>query len=170
MPLIRIRRLGDHFISCGVFFAPPPGTRPDLCPKLVPGQVMEVPDDHQLLVDEKADALVEVVRRPAKDEFLRPIVFDTPEAAWMADPSHSGMHADQIREGLALMEAAKASAIQSHTERLAARQAIMADYEPEDAPLDDGYVPNPSNRLLASDVADAQPLPGARRSRRQASE
>src|SRR5258705_1914184 len=103
MPLVRIRRMGDQWISCGVFFPRPPGVHRTLCPKLVHGQVMEVPDDHEIL---NYEHLIEVVAKPAKDEFLRPLVFDTPENALMADPSVSGVGIEAIQQHVAMVAGA----------------------------------------------------------------
>lgn len=148
----RIRRMGKNWATCGVPVSPPIELRRDpsmtqLCPKLVPGQVIEVPEDHNLLNQE----CVEIVRGLERDEFMRPWVFPTAEAAIMADPSKSMLTADAIASGLALAEGATMKGKKALVEREAAqRTARVTPDELDDVDdLDDGegYTPNPRNRV-----------------------
>lgn len=169
----RIRRMGGQWASCGVPVSPPdhlhgnPSAK-HLCPKLVPGQVIEVPDDHNLL----NQACVEIVRGLEKDEFLRPWVFPSAEAALLADPSKSHLGADQIASGLALAEGAQRKGRQLAEERQALieanderplRLATAADFAetaarhprasgPVDVYGDDDYVPTTQNRVSRVDA------------------
>lgn len=170
----RIRRMGKNWATCGVPVSPPIELRRDpsmtqLCPKLVPGQVIEVPEDHNLLNQE----CVEIVRGLERDEFMRPWVFPTAEAAIMADPSKSMLTADAIASGLALAEGATMKGKKAVAEREAAQRTarVMPDedaaskrkhreatyggergevMDPVDENgelIDDDYMPNPRNRV-----------------------
>lgn len=148
---VRIKRMGKYWASCGVPVSPPADRKGDpmmkrLCPKLVPGQVIEVPEDHNLLNQE----CVEIVRGLERDEFMRPWVFPTAEAAIMADPSKSMLTADAIASGLALAEGATMKGKKALVEREAAQRTarVMPDEDVADD-LDDseGYTPNPRNRV-----------------------
>jgi hypothetical protein len=158
MPLIRIRRMGGHFLTCGMNIGTPPGVDhvsvSGRCPQIVPGQLVEVPDDHWTL----DSPLLEIVRRPQADEFVRPWVFDSAESAVKANPSTSNLTVDQIREMLDMVDGAG----QGGRERAArATQTPMADAQSYD---DDGYVPNPGNRVSRAEADelrgdDEQPAP-----------
>lgn len=106
--LVRIRRMGDQWATCGIGLLPPSNMMGDpsmkrRCAKLVPGQVVRLPDDHPTLQNTK---LVEIVTGLDDDEFMRPWVFSSAEAAKAADPSLSGMSAEHIAAGLAHTEGA----------------------------------------------------------------
>lgn len=146
----RIRRMGKNWASCGVPVSPPIEMRRDpsmtqLCPKLVPGQVIEVPEDHNLLNQE----CVEIVRGLERDEFMRPWVFPTAEAAIMADPSKSMLTADAIASGLALAEGATMKGKKALVEREAAQRTAreMPDEDVGYNDASDDYMPNPRNRV-----------------------
>lgn len=153
----RIRRMGKNWASCGVPVSPPLELRRDpsmtqLCPKLVPGQVIEVPEDHNLLNQE----CVEIVRGLERDEFMRPWVFPTAEAAIMADPSKSMLTADAIASGLALAEGATMKGKKALVEREAAqrlpRSPLLSSDVDEEHSDDDDYQPNPRNRVSRSEA------------------
>ncbi|MFA5996170.1 MAG: hypothetical protein WC790_00385 [Candidatus Paceibacterota bacterium] len=96
--------MGKQWATCGIGIRPPEHLIGDprikkLCPKLVPGQVVELPSDHNLLNNSE---LVETVSKLQHDEFMRPWVFDSVEAAARANPSLSGLSAEAIAQGLAL--------------------------------------------------------------------
>lgn len=181
MVLARIKRFGNQWASCGVPVRPPEDmvgrqSTKRLCPKLVPGQVIKIPEDHNLLNQE----CVEIVRKVAHDEFIRPWVFANAEQATMANPTKSRLGATQIamglnmaigaaenrRKALADREAAQEELERAERnleaqQRRAARTAIPEDDDVLDGPgddvdqedEDDGYVPNPRNRLT-KDEAD----------------
>lgn len=133
MVLARIRRMGKQWASCGIPVRPPEHllSNPTIkrrCPKLVPGQVIEVPRDHNLL---NQDA-VEIVRKVERDEFKRPWVFSSAEAAAMADPTRSRMGADQIAAGLALAEGAQRKGLKALEEREANKARADLDEEQRD--------------------------------------
>lgn len=167
MPLVRIRRMGDQWSSCGVFFTLPAGVKYPICPKLVPGQVMEVPEGHELL---ECD-LIETVRKPAKDEFIRPMVFRTVEDAVMADPSKSKLGIEAIRQGIALIS----SAVETAQARRAKTLAVLEDEQDEDEDEDTaeltaaaGRASNTALRSIydhATPVEDDAPEPPAARGR-----
>lgn len=111
--MVRIKRFGNQFATCGIGLRPPEHLISDsrmkrLCPKLVPGQVVTLPATHPLVT--KRSKHVEIVHEIERDEILRPWVFTSPEAAVMANPSKSRLTADQIADGLALTEGALANA------------------------------------------------------------
>jgi hypothetical protein len=117
--MVRIRRMGEQWATCGIGIRPPESeTRnPSMkgrCAKLVPGQVVELPRGHSILRNSK---LVEIVDEPAEDEFLRPWVFSSIEAAHQADPSLSHMSAENIASALALTEGAAHKQRQALVER-----------------------------------------------------
>jgi len=127
--LLRIKRFGKEWATCGIGITPPPGQAHDprmkrLCPKLVPGQVIELPADHPLV--KKRCRLVEEVDGPEKDEFIRPWVFHSAEEAAMANPSKSRLGPEQILGGLTLREGAVKNA-PIHREK--ARKAAAEEYE-----------------------------------------
>ena len=102
---LRIKRFGKEWATCGIGVIPPAGQAHDprmkkLCPKLVPGQVIELPVTHPLV--KKRNRLVEEVDGPEKDEFLRPWVFHSAEEAAMANPSKSRLGPAQILDGLTM--------------------------------------------------------------------
>lgn len=115
----RIKRMGDMFAACGVGVRPPedmvgtPGIK-KLCPKLVPGQVIEVPANHNLL----RQKCVEIVRDVERDEILRPWVFKSAADALMANPSKSRLGAEAIQASLALSQ----GAVDHQARKLAARE------------------------------------------------
>lgn len=148
--LVRIKRdrAGHFFDSCGVPVRPPeqlvrkPGIK-KLCPKLVPGQVLRVPVDHNILNQD----CIEVVRGELyEDEFERPWVFDNPADAVLANPSKSNRSVEEILAGLAFGEGAK----ESQKRKLEAR---MADAEDEDDE-DDDYQGNPQNRMTRGEAEE----------------
>lgn len=119
----RIKRMGKQWAACGVPVYPPPhlqgkASAKRLCPKLVPGQVIEVPANHNLLNQD----CVEIVRRVERDEFLRPWAFTSAEDALMANPSKSRLGADQIAAGLNLAAGARDKGRKALAEREAARE------------------------------------------------
>jgi hypothetical protein len=122
MVMVRIKRMGKQWATCGVPVSPPPELKgkPNakaLCPKLVPGQVIEVPITHNLLNQD----CVEQVRRVEPDEFRRPWAFNSAEEAKMANPTKSKLGADQITMGLSLAEGAQRKGRKALAEREAAR-------------------------------------------------
>jgi hypothetical protein len=126
MVRIRIKRFGKNWATCGVGVRPPEHLVGDprmkrLCPKLVPGQVIELPADHSLLTQRK---LIERVDGPEHDEFMRPWVFKTAADAGMANPSKSRLGVDQIMTGLALAD----GAINNQGRKLEERKALQDDY------------------------------------------
>ena len=131
MPLARIKRFGNQFASCGVPVRPPEhlvgrsGIK-RLCPKLVPGQVIDLPEDHTLFNQEA----IEIVRRVAPDEILRPWVFSSADAAVMANPSKRRLSHDQIMGGLAMADGALQNA-DRHREAMRKRKAKEAAMEDE---------------------------------------
>ncbi len=167
MPKYRIKRFGNQFASCGVPLRPPPElighpSAKRLCPKLVPGQVVDLPEGHRIEDNE----LCERVRRVERDEILRPWVFATAEDAKMANPSRSLLSVDAIEAGLALAEGAIEKRARDYQEREARRaehavqstRARVAEVGDGDEPLDDDddYVPNPANRETADIYEDAR--------------
>lgn len=146
MVLVRIKRLGKHFASCGVGVRPPedmigtPGIK-RRCPKLVPGVLIRLPISHNLL----NQPTVEIVRRAEPDEIIRPWVFDSAEAAVLANPHKTHLTHDQIESGLMMKEGAelsgrdklaarvearkKAENPQTLGERIAARRRELAEWE-----------------------------------------
>lgn len=144
--LARIKRFGNQFASCGVPLRPSNGLRvaKALCPKLVPGQVVELPEDSNTLMQD----CIEVVRKVQSDEILRPVVFRTPEEAVMADPSRSGMRVDDIRAALQFAEGAKLN-------RRKFRQGEDADLPDELS--DDENARRSQNRMLREEKEAATP-------------
>lgn len=154
MVRVRIKRMGKQWAACGVPVYPPPHLqgKPSakrLCPKLVPGQVIEVPDDHNLINQD----CVEVVRRIEKDEFLRPWAFKSAEEALMANPSKSRLGADQIANGLNLAAGARdkgrkaleeREAAREEAERLEREERVVGKRRPAD--VDDFYDTNAQQR------------------------
>ncbi len=122
---IRIRRMGDHWATCGIGVQPPDHmsdhpARIQLCPPLVPGQVIDLPANHPLV---RQTRHIERVAEPEEDEFVRPWVFNSAEAALLANPSLSGLRADQIESGLALTQ----GAIDHQAKKLQKRQEAIED-------------------------------------------
>ncbi len=182
MVMARIKRMGKQWASCGVPVRPPEDRIHEanikrLCPKLVPGQVIKVPSDHNLLNQD----CVEIVRRVENDEFMRPWVFKSADEATLANPTKSRLGAAQIAMGLNMAAGAQDKGRKALEARLeaqdAAEDADDDDFyeaprtrrarEPENArsraprgpvqPVedeDDGYVPNAQNRLTASEHED----------------
>lgn len=135
--LLRIKRFDKQWATCGVGIVPPPGMAHDprmkrLCPKLVPGQVIELPVTHPLV--KKRSKLVEQVDGPEKDEYVRPWVFHSAEEAALGNPSKSRLGPQQILDGLTLRDGAIENA-PKHREK-ARKEA--AGKEQFDRP-DDGY-------------------------------
>jgi hypothetical protein len=133
MVRIRIKRFGKNWATCGVGVRPPENLVGDprmkrLCPKLVPGQVIELPADHSLLTQRK---LIERVDGPEHDEFMRPWVFKTAADAGMANPSKSRLGVDQIMTGLALADGAINHQERKKAARDAAKEAEDYDDEPQ---------------------------------------
>jgi hypothetical protein len=133
MVRIRIKRFGKNWATCGVGVRPPENLVGDprmkrLCPKLVPGQVIELPADHSLLTQRK---LIERVDGPEHDEFMRPWVFKTAADAGMANPSKSRLGVDQIMTGLALADGAINNQGRKKAARDAAKEAEDYDDEPQ---------------------------------------
>lgn len=161
MVLARIRRFGKQWASCGVPVSPPDYLKGDpkakrLCPKLVPGQVIEVPDDHNLL----NQACVEIVRGLEADEFERPWTFRNSEEALLANPSKSRLGADQIAAGLTLAEGAQIKGRKAAEERQARQREEEPPVrtprrlpDPEEPEDEDDYQPTSQNRL-SRDEAD----------------
>jgi hypothetical protein len=136
--LIRIKRYGSSgWATCGIGVRPPAKLVGDprmkrLCPKLVPGQVIELPTDHPLTKQRK---LIEIVDAPEADEFIRPWVFKSDADAVMANPSKSRLGPDQILNGLAMSSGAQEKQLQKLEERQAAQeQAGYYDEEDEEEP------------------------------------
>lgn len=129
MVLVRIKRMGKQWASCGVPVSPPENRKGDanikrLCPKLVPGQVIELPSDHNLLQQD----CVEIVRRIERDEFLRPWVFKSADEAAMANPTKSRLGADQIAMGLNMARGAtKKKASELEAREIAREEAAEDD-------------------------------------------
>ncbi len=170
MPLVRIKRMGNQFLSCGIMLRPPAKLidKPNikrLCPKLVPGQVVELPEDHNALNQD----CIEIVRKVQDDEILRPWVFDNPEDALMANPSKSRLSHDDIVSGLAMAEGAVANA-DEHREKARAKKLKKAERETEFDEDEDGEPdidPNENlkrsgNRQRAEVYEDAKPVARSR--------
>jgi len=142
--LLRIKRFDKAWATCGIGIVPPPGMAHDprmkrLCPKLVPGQVIELPVNHPLV--KKRCKLVEEVDGPEKDEFIRPWVFHSAEEAAMANPSKSRLGPQQILDGLTLREGAVKNA-PIHREK--ARKAAKEQFDrPDDGYGDPDDLPEP---------------------------
>lgn len=132
--LVRIRRMGSQWATCGIGVYPPKDRVRDprmkaLCPKLVPGQCRRLPADHPIL--RRANAkLVEIVSAPEPDEFECPWVFETVEDAVRANPSKSHLTADQIAEGLALTEGAQFNQKKKVEDRQRAAREVYEDETP----------------------------------------
>ena len=176
--LVRIRRMGTQWATCGIGVRPPEdliGSRgiKAKCPKLVPGQCRRLPRNHPILKPENSE-LVEIVSRPRNDEFECPWVFDSAEDAVRANPSKSHLSADQIAEGLALSEGAQVNQRKRLAERERAAREVYEDETPlkirrdddedEDELEDDGDGLNEDvnarrsqNKHLREDDEDGQP-------------
>lgn len=131
--LVRIRRMGNQWATCGIGVRPPEHLVGDkrmksLCPKLVPGQCRRLPRNHPILKPQNSE-LVEIVSRPRADEFECPWVFDTAEDAVRANPSKSHLSADQIAEALALTEGAKVKQSRELDKRQRAANEHTDDYD-----------------------------------------
>lgn len=133
MPLARIKRFGNQFASCGIPVRPPE----DLvgqsgikrrCPKLVPGQVINLPEDHTLFDQE----CIEIVRRVGHDEILRPWVFATADEAMRANPNKQGLTHDQIQGGLTMAQGAIDNAERNRAKAKAAVEEFDVGEELED--------------------------------------
>ena len=154
---VRIRRMGSQWATCGMGVRPPeklvgkPGMK-RLCPKLVPGQVIELPQNHPLTKQHK---LIEFVNGLESDEFLRPWVFPTQEAAMMANPTKSRMGADDIAAGLALVSGAQRERKGKLDERLAEQPLSADQMSPADAA--DAYDDELRKQLAEAGLA-AEPL------------
>jgi hypothetical protein len=174
---LRIKRFGKEWATCGIGISPPPSggaydpRMKKLCPKLVPGQVIELPVTHPLV--KKRSKLVEIVDGPEKDEFIRPWVFHSAEEAAMANPSKSRLGPEQILDGLTLREGAIRNApIRREKARAAAREedgfetgqpSGPDDYEEpeyEDVrPIsDDELAERSQNRVKRDEYEDARPI------------
>lgn len=174
--LVRIKRFGTgqhtQFATCGVGIMPP-ADRVDeegiflLCPKLVPGQVVELPADHELI----DHPTVEVVRSVAADEFLRPWVFESATDAEMANPSKSGLSVEQIKDGLAMTSYATQKRGEEAAIRASARAEAPAPINSA-APVTDENTSRARNRVTQSEAAnlrggDAEPATEPRRTFRR---
>lgn len=127
--LVRIKRMGDQWATCGIGVEAPADMKDrenvyDLCTKLVPGQCIRLPDTHRLA----RHHLCEVVRRPEKDEFERPWVFKTAEHAMLADPSRAGLSADEIINALAMLDGAREHAEAAAESRFRERDNASRDH------------------------------------------
>lgn len=115
------------------------------CPKLVPGQVIELPANHNLA----RQPSIEIVRRVEKDEVLRPWVYDSAEDAVIGNPNKSRLSPDQIEAGLSMSAGAIANRESEYTERQKARSATkpVLDHvdEPEDEDDETGSVDEPED-------------------------
>jgi len=155
--------MGDQFATCGIGIRPPDDRINEsgineLCPKLVPGQVVEVPEGHNII----NQASIEIVQRIEKDEILRPIVFPDGETADMADPSKRKLGIEAIRERMAMLT----SAVDHRAAALAARQELGYDGErghvsddPRAIQEDFGHESGRAdNRMLRDAKDDAEPI------------
>ena len=136
----RIKRMGKQFATCGIPVRPPRGMekRPGikyLCPRLVPGQVIELPEDHNLFNQDS----IEVVRRLEPDEFLRPWVFATAEQATLADPSKANLAVDAIRAALSMAQSNAEQQRAAHKLREAKKRQILESVEDDEYAPDDEY-------------------------------
>lgn len=181
---LRIKRFDKNWATCGIGVIPPAGLAHDprmkkLCPKLVPGQVIELPENHPLV--KKRSRLVEFVDGPEKDEFVRPWVFHSAEEAVLANPSKSRLGPQQILDGLTMREGAIENAPKHRKkarEALAKEQGFGTEQssgpEPEyedDAPLESQAeiakrAQNRAPRDEAHEPAEDAPEPPRRRARR----
>lgn len=133
MPLVRIKRMGKQWATCGIQIRPPedmigsPGIK-RRCTKLVPGQVVDLPKDHTIW---NQGELIEQVRRVMPDEILRPWVFPTADAALAANPTKARLTHDQIQQGLVMAEGAIDNA-DYHREKARKERAGEADNEPDE--------------------------------------
>jgi len=129
MVRVRIKRFGTQWATCGVGVRPPERLVGEprmkrLCPKLVPGQIIELPATHSLL---KQTKLIEIVQEPEADEFIRPWVFNSAEDAMLANPNKSRLGPEQIMTGLALSDGAISNQQRRLDERQDAREAEEFD-------------------------------------------
>lgn len=137
MPLVRIKRFGNQFASCGIAIRPPenrayePGIK-RLCPKLVPGQVVELPENHNALNQE----CIEVVKKVRDDEILRPWVYRNAEHALQGNPFKAKFSPDDIAEGLAMAKGAVDNA-DKYREKARVKAERKADAETYDDDGDD---------------------------------
>lgn len=165
---LRIRRMGAQFATCGIGVRPPEHLVKDptmkrLCPKLVPGQVIDLPRSHPLAHKSKSK-MIEHVEDLEDDEILRPWVFKSPEAAIAANPAKSRISIEEIRNGLAMTEGAHATSRektrQRHEEDLHdddRDEPEESDYEDE-LESDDEVAERASNRVSRDIKDDARPV------------
>ncbi len=163
MPLARIKRFGNQFASCGIPVRPPenlvgsPGIK-RRCPKLVPGQVIELPDDHTLFDQE----CIEIVRRVGHDEIKRPWVFATADDAMRANPNKARLSHDQIQNGLLMAEGAieHADLNREKTRKQNAKRQPAEEFDGEEIELEpEEKVSQRSRNRHAADIyEDAEPV------------
>ena len=167
--LIRIKRMGDQFSTCGIGIRPPerfvgnPSMK-RLCPKLVPGQCVELPVTHPLV--RKKSKHIEIVLEPEVDEVIRPWVFKSAEDAALANPSKSKLTPDQILQGLTLTEGAIGNAPE-HRKKFQDEHRDDDDDDfyddddedfEEDLESDDVVAKRASNRVMREEKEDARPV------------
>lgn len=163
MPLARIKRFGNQFASCGIPVRPPenligtPGIK-RRCPKLVPGQVIELPDDHSLFDQE----CIEIVRRVGHDEIKRPWVFATADDAMRANPNKARLSHDQIQNGLLMAEGAieHADANREKTRKRNAKRQEAEQFDDAEYELEpEERVSQRSRNRVSEDIYDdAKPV------------
>lgn len=160
MPLFRIKRMGKQFASCGIPVYPPvdmlgePGLK-RRCTKLVPGQVIDLPADHNLANQE----CIEQVRRVQPDEILRPWVFATPDEAMAANPNKSKLTHSQIVDGLAMAEGAISNADKNREKTRAIRDAEEGEeLEIEELESEARIARRAQNRQRQDVYEDAKPV------------
>lgn len=156
MPLARIKRFGNQFASCGIPVRPPA----DLvgqsgikrrCPKLVPGQVINLPEDHTLFDQD----CIEIVRRVGHDEILRPWVFATADEAMRANPNKQRLTHDQIEGGLTMAQ----GAIDNAERNRAKAKAAVEEFDVGEELEDERTVRARSRNRVSEDIYDdAKPV------------
>lgn len=186
---LRIKRYGtNQWATCGIGIMPPPESVGDprmkrLCPKLVPGQVIELPVTHPLV--KKRCRLVEEVDGPEKDEFIRPWVFHSAEEAAKSNPSKSRLGPQQILDGLTLRDGAirnapvrreKARKEAFENETWGEPEGVQEQPEPEYEDIrpisEDERVKRSQNRAVRDEPEEVEEAPAPRprqRSRRSRS-
>lgn len=186
---VRLRRMLKQWASCGMTLRPPehlvgtPGIKA-LCPKLVPGQVVELPMDHPILKEGNRDR-IEIVVGPARDEVVRPWVYTTVEAAVAGNPSKARHGDAAVLESATLTEAAienapkrrkkaqakAAKAAEELTEDDFAdddEDALPPEDDEDDAvdAFDDDYEPDVANKHVRDEDEDEEEVPAPPKRRR----
>lgn len=118
--LVRIKRMGDAWSTCGigVRHLAPKGTPKNVCPKLVPGQVLKIETEGNNFAQQPH---IEIVQKPEHDEFIRPLVFANEQEAFRANPSNGELTEDDFAMGQAMVQTALQAKQRELQDRLEAR-------------------------------------------------